>query len=141
RGNAQEASGGLLRVVDSPHAYRRHLEMRLLGDGIPLGDRELVRRARATVRRPERSVMERREDNPFGDVEKSRPGLHRAASRLHAYEIAFGDAVSVGVGGRHLDPRVGSGGFELPCTPRLGPGMEVVDGSSRRKTQWEFVRG
>src|SRR5205823_12515212 len=54
--------------------------------------------------------------------------------------VAFADAVTGGVFWRHLDPRVGGGGLQLPRPSGLGPGVEVIDGPSGREPQRELVR-
>jgi hypothetical protein len=89
-----------VRHLGNPH--RPYLEERLLGDRVPFGYGQLVRRPRVPVGGVaagpvEVPVVERREDDPLPYAADAGPRLDGAPRRLDADHVALLDAEALGV--------------------------------------------
>src|SRR5207248_6434888 len=118
---------------DLGDAHRRVLVERLLRDGIPARDRQLVRRPRASVWFASFglvpvAVVKGNEDDALADTGQPRRRLDPAARRLDRDEIAVSDAQSFAILGCEFDPRLGCGVLQLGRPAGFRTRVPVVDG-------------
>ena len=128
------------RIVELGDAHGGELEVRLLADRVPRGDRQLVRGARVR-RRPRRrlvpvAVVEGHEDDARADVADPRRRLaSRRAGTRRATMSPSSMPEPVGVRGAISTQASGAARVQLRRAAGLGAGVEVVDDAAGGQQQ------
>jgi hypothetical protein len=133
--------GATRRWRNSRGSARRGLVDGLLGDRVPVGEGDLIRRPKVVTVRPVAprlvpvAVVEGQEDHALADAGDAGPRPYGPARRGHLVEVAFLDPEPPGVGVRELCPDLRGRLLGLRCAGRPGAGVELLDSPARRKEE------